>query len=169
MYEFGRLERQRIMSDVKVPKEDDAREVIVSLEESAAIIDACDPEFRRLVAVAMLTGIDRSPLLRLEVRHLDEAGGEVQVPDRKTSSRPKRLALAPEALHFLRLSVAGKGPTDRIFPFTKWQVRKRWDAVGKKWAEGTQPGSGTDAHPHLPVRERGAGHRDRLDFCLRCR
>lgn len=135
-YAYGKHERGRIMEDVTVPHDNDARCPSLTPEEAKDLLAACAPRFRALVAVAMSTGVDRGPLLRLEARHFDEARGELQVPDNKTTARPRRLAVPAAAVPFLRQIAVGRGPSERLFPFTKWQVRNRWEKARKAIGRG---------------------------------
>ena len=129
-HEFGKARKTAILTDVIKPKEKDLRDVILTPDQIEAVLDRCDEEFRLFVATALLTGVDRGPLLRLTVSYFDEARGRLHVPDTKTDARLRTIGLSPEAQSILRLAVRGKRPSDLVFSYrSPWQVRRRWDTV----------------------------------------
>lgn len=130
-YEIGKKQVQPILFDVVKPGEDDAREVSVTLTEIQRLLELADAQMRDFVLAALLTGVDRGPLLRLRVRHFDEERGELDVPDTKAAGRRRRLALSGPALAVFRSAIAGRGPDEPIFPLTVNQVTYRWRELRK--------------------------------------
>lgn len=116
------------MRGVKVPSEDDTREVRLSAEEVRTLVRKTpNDRFGWMVALAILTTADRAPLLRLTPR--DYRPGLLTIPDKKTRDRWRVIRLSAPAETVLRLAVAGLERDERLFPWTKWQVRKLWDAT----------------------------------------
>lgn len=128
-YEIGKKRRAQILADVVKPGEDDTRHVTVSPEEVQAILRAADPEVYPMVLVAITTGIDLGPMLRLEVRHFDPEAGTILAPDTKTSSRWRRIPLPAITQAALQRQVTGREPGERIFTMPRTTLNKRWQAL----------------------------------------
>lgn len=130
VHELGKREKTAIMTDVKIPGEKDERNVVLTSEEIGTIINACDEEFRPFVQLAILTGVDVSPLLRLTARDFDPERGTLRVHDNKTPYRARTLSLGGTAWQILTQLTKGMQSDEPIFHYrTRWQVRKRWEAV----------------------------------------
>lgn len=126
--EMGGVRTDATMRDVKVPKQETAREVSLTPDEVKRLVQSApNDRFRWMVTLAILTTADRKPLLNLTPRHYDNEAGELRVPDTKTASRPRTVRLPKVGQAILRLATAGAKPSERLFPWTKWQVRKLWD------------------------------------------
>jgi integrase len=128
-HELGKAGKAAIMVDVKIPKQAPSRDVRMSKEEVRAVISKCDEEFIDIVLAAMLTGIDVTPLVEQRAADFSDEHGTVRVPDNKTPDRPRVLELSSAAWYVYRRAAAGKKPGDKIFPFTRHQVTRRWEVV----------------------------------------
>ena len=126
-HELGKSRRMAILAEVKVPSENDTRDVMLSSDQIQRLLAACDPHFRPLVAFALLTGIDMTPVLRARVQDYDPAAGTIWVRDRKTTARRRHLELSASAQNIVHASTANKPPEDLIFGFTYHMVRHRWE------------------------------------------
>jgi integrase len=124
VYELGNAEKRRITADVVFRHEDDSRDVTLTAEQARRLLAACDEALRPLVAAAVLTGVDRGPLLRLTPAHVDLAAGTLRVPDTKNRERQRTLELSAAALAVLRLQIAGRSEGERIFSVRGSQVDK---------------------------------------------
>lgn len=134
-HEYGKHERGRIFADVDFPSEDDAREVYVSPEEIARLLEACRaqaPELETIVRLALLTSADRgvilagqSPtgwkrgLLTRDVSIFQEAdesySGEVYLYDTKAKDRTRTVPFGDRLARELLVLVRGKAPDDPVF------------------------------------------------------
>jgi integrase len=146
---LGSAERDRIFAEVDYPSEDDTREVILSREEIASLLRACEsvqphgPELRVFVLTAMLTGADRGVLLAgknsdgvrrgllvRDVAIFDTGGilhGEISLlHDSKTSGRARTVGIGPALAEPLLALCQGKRPDDPVFPIT-------WGGVDYIW------------------------------------
>lgn len=126
-HHFGKAKRDFVMVDVRTPGEDDTREVRLLPEEIRLLLKACDSEFRDMVALAMLLAIDQTPLLLITPRFVDLEMGTLDVLDSKNPSRLRTIELSSPALAILRSRCAGLRPDERLFAYTKDQVRHRWE------------------------------------------
>ena len=61
-------------------EEPEGRVRYLSPEEETRLLKACNPDLRRLVEVALHTGIRQGALLRLRWEHIDFALGQIQIP-----------------------------------------------------------------------------------------
>lgn len=128
-----REEALAILRRVNYSKMDDERHVVLSPAQIkklvAAARKAVNPLFRQYVVLALSSGIDRSPLLRIQPEHFDERTGELQVFDTKTQARPRRLELGDSAQTALRTAIRLSDAEDgqAVFPWTIHEVRNRWE------------------------------------------
>ena len=93
---------------------DAARLRFLEVDECKRLINACQPDFRKLVRGALVTGARYGELTRLEVADFHEAGGTVHVRDSK-SAKPRRVILSDEGVELFRTLTAGRRPDARIF------------------------------------------------------
>jgi integrase len=93
----------------------------------ARLLNACPPDFRRLVRAALLTGCRYGELCRLEVGDLSEEAGTLHIREAKTG-RARHVHLDEEALAFFQSVTAGRGRRERVL------LR----ADGKPWAMSHQ-------------------------------
>lgn len=92
------------MEGVKVPSQRDVR--LTPLEVRTVLDATPNDRFRWMVALAMLTTADRSPLLRLTPRHYRE--GLLTVPDTKTRDRRRVLRLSEGGRHSVAARLRGR-------------------------------------------------------------
>lgn len=142
--ELGSSAKTAIMAEVDFPQANDERKVTLRPDQLAKLLGAIgDPLFECFVGLAVTSGIDRGPLLRIQPQHFvegqDGADDLLDVLDTKTAARPRTLALPFAASAYLRRAVQLRRaePEDRVFPWTDSQVSKRWvaarDAAGLPW------------------------------------
>lgn len=136
-YEVGNARKKAITADVVFKYEDDSRDVTLTAEQVRSLLDACDEQIRPVVALAMLTGIDRAPLIRLTPAHIDFERGTIRVPDTKNTERKRTLELSSAALAVLRRQVVGKKADEPLFGITYDMVDSRFrpakQAAGLDW------------------------------------
>lgn len=131
--ELGGQRTDARMRDVRVPDQTTQRDVHLTPEEVTRLVKSTpDDRFRWMVVLAILTTADRKPLLSLTPRHFDAEEGTLRVPDTKTKDRPRIVSLPDTGVAVLRLACAGTGPREPLFPWTKWQVRHRWDETRER-------------------------------------
>jgi integrase len=128
-YEVGKVRRSMILTDVVKPGERDERDVTLTPEQITRLLEHADIEMRDLIEAALLTGVDRGPLLRLRASDFHAARETLRVPDTKTEARPRTLELSGAAAALLRRLTAGRGGDDRVFPLTHHQVEHRFRAI----------------------------------------
>ena len=75
--------------------------------EAVRVLNACPPDFRALVAAALLTGCRYGELCRLRVRDFDAAAQSIRVEASK-SGKPRNIALTNEGVHHFRALAMGK-------------------------------------------------------------
>jgi len=151
-FHLGNADRDRIFADVDFPKENDTRDVWLSAEEIARLLNACEPWFRPIVLTALSTGADRSPLLRMLVRDVkivfdsktETFSGAIYLRDSKTEARPRSVAVIDPVCRVLLPLCSGKEPDDQVFdglpdeeleapaPMTAFQVRYWFEKARKK-------------------------------------
>lgn len=102
---------------IRFPKDD---------REITRLINACEPEFRRLVQAALLTGARYGELATMRVLDFDAAAGSIYVPPAKTS-KGRHVILTDEGTKFFKALTAGRGDE---FMFTRTVAEK--DVDGKE-------------------------------------
>jgi integrase len=100
---WGRLQKYRGV--------DQARIQWLTVDEARRLTNACEPDFRRLIEVALLTGARYGELRRMLVRDFDSRSKTALVAESK-ASKPRRLPLTEEGCRLLEELTAGKGPND---------------------------------------------------------
>jgi integrase len=83
-------------------------------DESIRLINACDPDFRRLVHGASVTACRYSELVRMTVNDFDRHARTVYVAESK-GQKPRHVALTDEGTRFFESVTAGKPGDARIF------------------------------------------------------
>jgi len=112
---WGRLQKYRGV--------DQARIQWLTVEQARRLTNACEPDFRRLIEVALLTGARYGELRRMLVRDFDARSKTALVAESK-SSKPRRLPLTEEGCRLLEELTAGKDPNDFALikaDGTQWQ------------------------------------------------
>lgn len=130
VHEFGEAEARARLHGLKVPAVADERDVQVTPDDLRALMEAMEVDrFRWMVLTAVLTTADRKPLLRLRTRDFQDEAATVAIHDTKTAHRARVVRLGELGRTVLRLATAGLGPTERVFPWTRWQVRSFWETA----------------------------------------
>jgi integrase len=112
---WGRLKKYRGV--------DQARVQWLTVDEARRLTNACEPDFRRLIEVALLTGARYGELRRMLARDFDSRSKTVLVAESK-SSKPRRLPLTEEGSRLLNELTADKDPNDFVLVKTDgapWQ------------------------------------------------
>lgn len=106
---------------------DRARVRYLTLAECKRLINACDPDFRKLVQAALLTGARYGGLAKLTVADFNPDAGTLRVTTRKGDGSIKvfHVHLTDEGSRSFKQMCTGKASTDRIF------VKDDGDAWGK--------------------------------------
>lgn len=109
--------------------------------ECGRILNACAPDFRRLVRGALVSGARYGELTRLEVRDFNPDARALLVQEAK-SGKPRHIPLDSEAASFFGSITAGRAPQERLF------LR----ADGKPWGKSHQarPLEGACAKARVP-------------------
>ena len=131
--QVGTARRVEIMREVRFPRQDDTRHVFLRPTEIEDLTANCmGPLFRCLVTLALGSGVDRGPLLRIRPRHFEDP--VLQIQDTKTDARFRTLRLGPVAASALRkaITLTVSRPDGRVFPYTVAQVRHRFDAAVRR-------------------------------------
>lgn len=130
-HELGRGQMLAIMADVKKPAANDERTVDLTPKQIQALLEQLDDEARPVIELALLTGVDLTPILRLRPMDYDEETGTIQVDDRKAPSRKRSVPVPPSAEAIIRLHSGGREEDERLFELTRWQLRRRYDSARK--------------------------------------
>ena len=106
---------------------DAARLRYLSIAEAKRLLNACNPDFRRLVQAALQTGARYGELIRLEIGDFNPDAGTIAVRQSK-SGKPRYIVLSDEGAAFFREAVTGRASDEPLF------LR----ADGKPWAASHQ-------------------------------
>jgi integrase len=106
---------------------DAAREGFLESDEMARLCNACEPDFRRLVRGALLSGARYGELCRLDVRDYSSAARKLQVRQAK-GGKPRWIPLDDEAVEFFEEITAGRPAQAPLFP----------RADGQRWGKSHQ-------------------------------
>src|SRR5262245_55495276 len=88
-------------------KADGSRVRYLRRDEIERLLNACAPDFRRLVRGALLTRARYGELCRARVGDFDPEAGVLHIRESK-SDRPRHIPLDDDALAFLRAITAGR-------------------------------------------------------------
>lgn len=91
-----------------------ARTRYLTIAESQRLINACQPDFRRLVQGALQTGCRYGGLVKLEVRDFNSDAGTIAV-QRSKREEPRYVILSDEGKAFFREITAGRAPKEKVF------------------------------------------------------
>ncbi|MES1192649.1 MAG: site-specific integrase [Steroidobacter sp.] len=111
----------------KFKKADAARIQWLTIDQSLRLINACAPDFRRIVQAALLTGARWSELRGLRTRDYDSRSGTVHIAESK-SGRARRIPLTSEGRRAFESWTAGHAERDYIFT----------DKNGNQWGSHDQ-------------------------------
>jgi integrase len=113
-YHDGKIESDIAWRKVKpFAAVDAARTRYLTVAEASRLVNACDPEFRPLVQVALQTGARYGELARLQVRDFNPDAGTVAVRQSK-SGKPRHIVLTDQGMALFRKLTAGKSGDDLI-------------------------------------------------------
>ena len=91
-----------------------ARIRYLDLAESKRLINACAPDFRKLVQAALLTGGRYGELTKAEVQDFLPEAGVIQFRFTK-NDKPRTVPLTNEGQQFFASITAGRSPRERLF------------------------------------------------------
>lgn len=134
---IGRGKMLAIMADAKIPEKAETRTELLTRDEIVGLVygndDApgADDELRPALALSVLTGVDRGPMLAMRVRDFDSETGHLWIPDTKTSARPRYLPLEEGMAAWARHMAKGKKPGESLTGLTKHMIRTRWETLRK--------------------------------------
>ena len=106
---------------------DAARARYLATAECSRLINACPPDFRKLVQAALLTGCRFGELAALAVADFHLDSGTLQIRTSK-SGKARHVVLTEEGIAVFRGLTAGHSPRDRLLP----------KADGGKWLKSHQ-------------------------------
>jgi integrase len=92
---------------------DNVRTRYLSIDECVRLLNACDPDFRRLVCAALSTGMRFGELARLTVADFNPDAGVLAVLRSKTN-RPRHVVLTTEGAAFFEQICAGRSGDERM-------------------------------------------------------
>ena len=126
---LGNGTARRILSDVKVPVSSKRRNQILTAKRITDLVYAAPDDLRAPLALTVLTGIDRGPLLIMQVADWDPKKRHLWVPDAKTHGRPRFLPLEKEMGAWVNFMARNKDPNDSLTGLTAAVLRDRWEAL----------------------------------------
>ena len=139
---LGTPDARAILGEADRPSEDDRRDVVLSPKALHRVISASEWEVRMFLLIKASTGIDKTPILRIRGRDVDEENWSLFVRDTKTRERSARIDLPSVAMYALKTLLEGRGPEERAFRLSKGQLDYRWRKARK--AAGLTPENGYD-------------------------
>lgn len=115
-----------------------ARTRFLDVADQVRIVNACPPDFRRLVRAALFTGGRYGELARAMVQDFNPTGGTLFLVGKGTGEgKPRQVVLTEEGqAYFLELT-AGRPAGELIFQRDQVERRARVDS-GAGWAHGDQ-------------------------------
>jgi integrase len=120
---------------------DAARERFLEVDQMGRLCNACDPDFRRLVRGALLSGARYSELCRADVQDYSSAVRKFRVRQSK-GGRPRWIPLDDEAAEFFEEITAGRPAQAPMFPRSdgeRWgkshQARPLLKACSAAWID----------------------------------
>jgi integrase len=93
---------------------DSARLRWLSVDESKRLLNACAPDFRKLVQAGLLTGCREGELLAVRARDFDAESETLLIADGK-SGKPRRVPLTSEGVVLFESLTAGEGEAAPLF------------------------------------------------------
>ena len=92
---------------------DSARVQWLTVAECGRLLNACQPDFRRVVETALLTGARWGELRALRVGDFDSRSGYLLIAESK-SGKPRRIPLTDEGRAALETMTAGREPSELL-------------------------------------------------------
>jgi integrase len=86
----------------------------LELAECQRLINACEPDFRKLVRAALLTGCRYGELVRLAANDFNSTQGTVYIGEAK-NGKPRYVPLTEEGISFFEEQTAGRLGNEHIF------------------------------------------------------
>jgi integrase len=120
---------------------DAARVRYLQIDECARLLNACEPDFRRIVRGALVTGARYRELCLADVRDFNPDSASLLVRESK-GGKPRWIPLDDEAADFLAGITAGRSPSEPLFT----------RADGGRWGK---------SHQRQPLLEGAQGCADR--------
>ncbi len=124
------------------------RRATLDVEEAGKLLDACEPDFRKMVHAALITGARWGELCHLRVSAFNHHGKLLTIVQEKSGGTKKHVALTEEEAGFIAENVAGKAQDEHIF--------LRED--GEPWKKSDQQWRMEDALAIAKPRERVTFH-----------
>ncbi len=118
----------------RIPNVSKVRRATLDIEEALRVMDACEPDFRRMVFAALATGCRWGELCDLRVENFYLRAGRLDVWQKKPK-KWKHVGLTEEELAFFAENTAGKPQAALIFvradgsPWGKSDQQDRMDEV----------------------------------------
>ena len=111
----GRVSSDEAWRRVKPFRDADAAKVrYLSADECTRLANACEPDFRRLVQAALLTGCRYGELTAMQCRDFNPDAGAVSVGNSK-SGKPRHVPLNDEGVAFFDRVTAGRAGDETMF------------------------------------------------------
>ena len=139
---LGTPDARAILREADRPSEYDRRDVVLSPKGLHRVISASEWEVRTFLVIMASTGIDKSPILRVRGRDVDENNWTLFVRGNKTRERSARIDLPPVAMYALKTLLKSRRPEEKVFRLSKGQLDYRWRKARK--AAGLTPENGYD-------------------------
>jgi integrase len=119
---------------------DEPRQEYLTPQQQQRLLNAIeDPDFRKLVAGALVTGCRYGELCRLRVNDFDPThNGSILIRVSK-SGKSRRVMLAPDGKAFFQSITAGRGPDELVFTHEAFRGRD-WNGekVRREWKQSEQ-------------------------------
>jgi len=121
------------------PNSGSVRIRFLEVEDQQRIVNACAPDFRRLVQAALFTGARYGELTKLKVDDFNLQARTLFIAESK-SGRPRHVVLTEEAGIWLNGIVAGKAAGDLLFTRDSVKRRSRGESMenNDSWAHADQ-------------------------------
>ncbi len=111
-----------------------ARVRFLSQEDQVRLVNACQPDFRRLVTAALHTGARYGELARLQVKDFNAEAGTVFIAESK-SGKPRHVVLTEEGQALFTELTAGKPAGDLVLQRDEVKRRSHKE-TGTGWGHG---------------------------------
>jgi integrase len=127
----GRGTMLALMADVRKPSAPSTRTEILTQQEIRTLVYGAPDVLRPALALSILTGVDRGPLLKLRVRDLDLERGHLWIPDAKTDARPRFLPLEGGMVAWAAAMAVARTPGEPLVgaDLTVYAVRGLWERL----------------------------------------
>jgi integrase len=126
---------------------DNASRIFLTQEECTRLINACAPDFRKLVQAALLTGCRYSELTNMPCGDFDAEAGKCLVRESK-SGKPRHVVLQEEGKQFFIAQTSGRAADTSIF------VRED----GEAWDKSQQSRRFAEARKQAKIKKRISFH-----------